>query len=307
MRSININLTSKCNASCEHCCFSCSPSSKEEISEKEIDLLLHKVLNDEEVKQISLTGGEALLRKKLVLDIIQRSHEAGKTVTLITNGFWAANDRCTNKMLDELVNSGLDALTISYDKYHSKFIPVENIQRILKVGKRLKLYISINIVTDKRYKISNIIDDLGTEVFGIPITIMPVSDVGNAKNIDCNNLYYEKFDDISLKCPASSWEFTIHHDGNVYPCCSPAVFESNLNFGNIRKESIEDIENNILTSGILFILQKEGLSWFIDHYNIDISELQITSICDLCRYIFSDNFDLNDIYSDIKQYYENIM
>ncbi|EGQ1587003.1 YydG family peptide radical SAM peptide maturase, partial [Staphylococcus pseudintermedius] len=26
-KSVSINLTSKCNATCDHCCFSCSPKS----------------------------------------------------------------------------------------------------------------------------------------------------------------------------------------------------------------------------------------------------------------------------------------
>lgn len=89
MKSIVLNIDSKCNASCKHCCFSCSPKSSEYLNDKELDNLVEYVLSNDEIEVVSLTGGEALLRKDKVLEIIKLISSVGKKITLISNGYWA--------------------------------------------------------------------------------------------------------------------------------------------------------------------------------------------------------------------------
>lgn len=52
------------------------------------------------------------------------------------------------------------------------------------------------------------------------------------------------------------WKIAIHHDGYVYPCCSPVVFETELRIGNIRKQSMDKIIHDIENNGLLYIGKK---------------------------------------------------
>lgn len=68
--SVDINVSAKCTASCRHCCFSCTPHSLECLSDKEIDGILDYIELNQDVKRVSITGGEPLLRYEKVKEII---------------------------------------------------------------------------------------------------------------------------------------------------------------------------------------------------------------------------------------------
>ena len=110
--------------------------------------------------------------------------------------------------------------------------------------------------------------------------------------------------ELDLSCPATGWEFVVHHDGYIYPCCSPSVFESELRLGNIADSSIEALEKKFYSNILLYILKEEGLSWFIEKMNLDISDMKFVSTCEICKYIFSDIDRINSITDDMKLYYD---
>ncbi|EGO9014185.1 YydG family peptide radical SAM peptide maturase, partial [Enterococcus faecalis] len=43
--SVVVNLGARCNASCEHCCFSCSPTKKEALDKNEVINLVENFSN----------------------------------------------------------------------------------------------------------------------------------------------------------------------------------------------------------------------------------------------------------------------
>lgn len=305
MKSIVLNVSQKCNAQCKHCCFSCSPNSKNGFNEQELNNILNAILSNKEIKVVSITGGEPLINKNRILDLIVKISDSGKEVTLITNGFWATSTRRTKKILQELVTSGLRYLTISFDDYHAEFIPVENIKRLLTEIANFPITVAINMVVDKKNTGLKILSELGESVFGVQITMVPASPVGNAKQINIDDLYLKDFSKHNLDCPSSSWEIVIHHDGYVYPCCSPSVFETDLRVGNIRTESLEEIDQSLFSNIALYILQKEGLEWFIKQFRLEeeIASKKFVSTCEICRYIFTQR-DLSIIYREMIDYYE---
>lgn len=304
MKSIVINLTQKCNAKCAHCCFGCLPSSENYLTDDEIEKIVHYAETHDDVKVVSLTGGEALLRKNKVLEITRRLSSIGKDVTLISNGFWATNDRTTRRILEELSQSGLRYLTISFDDYHVKYIPIQNIKRLLTIIREFDIEIAINMVVDRKNKGLHLLEELGECIFGIQITIVPASPVGRSKTLNYEDLYFKNVDELDLTCPATGWEFVVHHDGYVYPCCSPSVFESELRLGSLENSTIEDLEDQFYSNILLYILKQEGLKWFINKMKLDLSNMEFVSTCEICRYVFSDINRIKSIIEDMKVYYE---
>lgn len=307
MRSLAINIDSKCTASCSDCCFECSPQAKEHISNEEISHIMSYVKVHKDVRQVSITGGEPMLRREEVVEIIKLCSSLGKEVTLITNGFWAIDPEVAERTVGELVSDGLSALTVSYDEFHSEFIPVDRIRNLLSAARKFDISIALNMVVSRDRRGIKLLDELGSSVFGVPITAVPVSRAGRAKEIDEKELYFSDFNEKNmLRCPVHSWEFVIHHDGYVYPCCSPCVFESNLRVGNIRTQSIEEIENKLFSNIILYILQMEGLSWFIDKMKLSLDSEKFVSVCEICQKVFSDQDALDGIYDEVVRYYDTL-
>ncbi|MCS4487943.1 YydG family radical SAM peptide epimerase [Streptococcus sciuri] len=304
MKSIVINLTQRCNAKCSHCCFECLPNSNNYLTDDEIEKVVSYAESHDEVKVVSLTGGEALLRKNKVLEIIQRLSSVGKEVTLISNGFWATSETTTERMLSELKLAGLNYLTISYDDYHAEYIPIANIKRLLTLIKKFDIGVALNMVVDKKHIGVGLLRDLGESIFGIQITMVPASPVGRATNLNVDDLYLKTVRELELSCPATGWEFVVHHDGYIYPCCSPSVFESNLRIGSITGDGVEKLESQLYSNILLYILKKEGFKWFIEKMHLDLSKQKFVSSCEICRFIFSDVEKIRAISDDIKDYYE---
>lgn len=304
MKSIVINLTQKCNAKCVHCCFECLPNSSNYLTDDEIEKIVSYAESHDDVKVVSLTGGEALLRKNKVLEIIQRLSLVGKETTLISNAFWATTEAVTERILSELKLAGLNYLTISYDDYHAEYIPISNVKRLLTIIKKFDIEVALNMVVDRKHIGVDLLKDLGESVFGVRVTMVPASPVGRANDLNHNDLYFKTIEELELTCPATGWEFVVHHDGYVYPCCSPSVFESNLRIGCIAEYEVEKLESQLYSNILLYILKKEGFKWFIEKMHLDLSKQKFVSSCEVCRFIFSDMEKIRAISNDIKDYYE---
>lgn len=303
-KSIVINLTQKCNAKCVHCCFECLPNSSNYLTDDEIEKIVSYAESHDDVKVVSLTGGEALLRKNKVLEIIQRLSLVGKETTLISNAFWATTEAVTERILSELKLAGLNYLTISYDDYHAEYIPISNVKRLLTIIKKFDIEVALNMVVHRKHIGVDLLKDLGESVFGVRVTMVPASPVGRANDLNHNDLYFKTIEELELTCPATGWEFVVHHDGYVYPCCSPSVFESNLRIGSIAEYEVEKLESQLYSNILLYILKKEGFKWFIEKMHLDLSKQRFVSSCEVCRFIFSDMEKIRAISNDIKDYYE---
>lgn len=87
-KSVSINLTSKCNATCDHCCFSCSPKSTIKMEDFYIRETILEFAKDSNVEVISFTGGEIFLNYEFLEELLKITKNYNKKVTLISNGFW---------------------------------------------------------------------------------------------------------------------------------------------------------------------------------------------------------------------------
>lgn len=141
-------------------------------------------------------------------------------------------------------------------------------------------------------------------LFYTSVTKVPVARAGRANNIDKNNLYLKPFDWFSLNCPSTSWEFVVHHNGYVYPCCSPTVFETSLSVGSINDSTIDKLDDRLYSNILLYVLKKEGLRWFINHLKLNLTNLYFVSNCEICKYIFSDYKNIDKIRDDLYEYYQ---
>lgn len=308
MKNLSINISAKCNAECKHCCFSCSPYKEERLSDNEIwDIVNYGILNDE-IKEIAITGGEPFLYENLVCDIIKKVSNSGKIATCITNGFWGASKKIAREKLKKLCDIGLRVLTISCDDFHNEYVPIEFINNILMASFNLPIKISINMTVTKDRDGNNILDKLKDNLLGVPITRFSAGPVGKAKNLDKNSLYYKIDINDNIKCSEPSSGMVVHHDGYVYPCCSPMIFETILRFGSVRDYSLNELENKFQSNILIYIIKKEGLSWFVEKCKlkgIDIFKEKYISSCHLCYDLFKDDYIINNLVDDIKDYYEN--
>ena len=311
MDNITINILSKCNAKCGHCCFSCSPNSTDKLEEEEIWNILNYAIANDEIKEIALTGGEIFLKEKLVCDIIKKVSAAGKVVTCISNGFWGRTPEKAKQKLEKFCALGLRHLSLSYDDFHAKYVKIECIENILNAAVQLPIQIKLNMTVTKENDGIWILDRLKNSLLGVAITRFSAAPVGEAKNIPEKHLYHKLNSNLTMKCSEPNSGLVINHDGYVLPCCSPLVIDSFLKIGNIRNDDIANLEKKMYSNVLMYIIKKEGLNWFVEKLEkrgiFSFSDKWYTSSCELCRDLFINDEVVKILYEDIRQYHEEYL
>lgn len=91
VRSIHWSITGKCNLRCKHCYMSAPVQKYKDLSTDEIDALIEQMV-DAEIHQVSLTGGEPLIRKDF-WQIVEKLQSANIRISQIfTNGLLVTDE-----------------------------------------------------------------------------------------------------------------------------------------------------------------------------------------------------------------------
>lgn len=183
-------------------------------------------------------------------------------------------------------------LTISYDDFHAPFVSVERIQNVLIASKASSIPTILNMCVSKTKTSLDLLDRLGEAVLGVKVTRFPVIPCGTGKNIPVEDLYLQSVEHMSLRCPG--FEIIYYNDGNVYPCCSPPIFDTGMHLGKIGSTDHEGFTKRVERNELLAAIQKLGLGWFLQKIRELAPESRLAglkeavSVCDVCTQILSD-------------------
>lgn len=145
--SAGIFLSYKCNASCRHCMYACSPRWPGDwISETDLKEIL-KVLaiyiepapygpGSVSVSYgLHFTGGEPFLKFSLLCKAVMLAEKFQIPSTFVeTNCFWAKNDQDTRSKLFKLKKLGLKGIMISVNPFYLEYVPFENTRRCIDIS-----------------------------------------------------------------------------------------------------------------------------------------------------------------------------
>lgn len=284
--SIGIALTRKCNASCDMCCFECGPDKTECLDKETLFRIIKEAAQIKGIRKIGFTGGEALLYKELLLDGIRMVKYHQMQASLTSNGFWGNTPKRAFAYLQELSQAGLDSLTISVDEFHQQYVELDSIRNILRANRHVGLSISLAVGDSLGQRNAlEIIKELGKDCYTIPLFLYPFMPVGRGE---------KRLTNVALVPYESSWRchnartLSILYDGRVYPCCSQAVYESEMCGGNIHTDSLEAIIHRFRYNSIFNLLVNDGF----EPFRKDAAEMGIElqseyhSACHLCHELF---------------------
>lgn len=136
-RYIELDVTYQCSAKCRHCCFACSPTKEGVMSVEDARNYIAEARKlGLTGRQITITGGEALLYYETVLGIVQAAAELGMTPlhAIQSNASWCTTDELTRERLTALRDAGLGGIFFSADVYHREFIPAERTRRGVRIA-----------------------------------------------------------------------------------------------------------------------------------------------------------------------------
>ncbi len=148
--SAGLFLSYKCNSTCRHCMYACSPRWPAHwISLKDAEQVLAQLaramrgkypdpapvgLND----GVHFTGGEPFLNYELLLHLAGTATRLGIPSTFVeTNGFWCRDDRTAREQLRTLKEAGLGGIMVSANPFILEQIPFERTERAVRIGREV--------------------------------------------------------------------------------------------------------------------------------------------------------------------------
>lgn len=130
--------THKCTASCESCCFGCSPRINHKMSFDDMKYHVDQAVETfPTLRVMVISGGECFLLGKDLDRIIAYSSQKGLITRVVTNAFWATTYDIAYSRLLQLKQAGLCELNLSTGKNHQQYVNPNNIVNAATSGARV--------------------------------------------------------------------------------------------------------------------------------------------------------------------------
>ena len=230
------------------------------------------------IDRVGFTGGEPFLARRFLYSVTRFAVKEGFFFTqIVTNGVWHKNDDDLRSCLERLSNCGYDgSILLSVDGYHKQ--DLRKVARFITVARsiwRRQDLVSIAYVTGRdsatKQKISKLAELLGARLkhFGtryahiksdgifIKIGKIDLSPIGKAVRLK------DPWDGRWFKedhCRGPGNLFFVEPSGEVKPCCGYASESRVLSLGNIKKDTVSRIVENIRQNRIVYAIFNSGLS-----------------------------------------------
>ena len=171
MKILGLSLTDKCNASCEVCCFQCSPRGSFLIDEAVAMRYIDEAAAIGTVRMLYFSGGEPLLFPETLKRLSGYAFERYGIHSLVaTNGFWGADIERGTALMRELAECGLSKVRISADLYHQRYIPADAVRGALRIAHELGILSHITVMDVKGHpNMRATIESLRPEIYLAPL------------------------------------------------------------------------------------------------------------------------------------------
>ncbi len=274
---VSIFLDYKCNFSCSHCSVGSSPKTSFPMPEEVLDRALEQIASIKSVKTVVFTGGEATLRRELLLEGIRRASELGYRTRLVTNVWWAKTEEKAVAYLKTLKEAGLSEFNTSFDDYRLPFIGFEKVVNAVKAARKVGFPMGIGVIRGKdaqwdEDRVKKVLaEELGIEQKDLSRWVTIIADYptpsGTGEDLDMSGC--DAGEKLDLGCLEILKTLSIHPNGSVKACCGHVMFYAkDLSLGNLMKEELSTIvgraQRNVLywwihMSGPKRILERLGV------------------------------------------------
>ncbi|MFA5504375.1 MAG: radical SAM protein [Vulcanimicrobiota bacterium] len=288
MSNAVVMLTRKCNMSCRHCSVESHPGITTEPSPEELRRLVME-LGEAGVRRLQFTGGEPLIRHRLLFELMELAHTRyGITTAIVSNGFWGKKPERARDFFHQMVKHGLVRLAISYDRFHAKFMGPEPVCNILEVARREQWIVNINITrTADDHELEELLAPF-TPYENAAFRFYDVQPVGFAQGL--NEDLRGQLEGFCSGCEQP----TVCDDGRVAACNGPAYFEprhSALLLGHLKEGPISELLERHQSDPILETIRLSGpmelkrVLQSTPEFRDFGSQSHYSGMCQLCREI----------------------
>lgn len=147
-------VTYRCTASCDHCCFHCSPRSSGTVPFRRLLALIDEAAAVGTLQAVVFTGGEPFLLGESLKQLIAYAAEHGFVTRCVSNGYWAKTEAIAQKRVEELAAAGLKELNLSTGTFHSRYVPLKRVINAMCAASDAGLAVFVTVETFEGSEIS---------------------------------------------------------------------------------------------------------------------------------------------------------
>jgi len=283
--TFGIQYTNRCNYSCAHCAAGSSYRVINDNIGLEFMLSVIDGIKNTGFKEIALTGGECLIFKKDIFQIIKKAVSQNLRVKLVTNGFWVADNHLLENISKALVACGLNKLIFSIDKFHQQFTKLETLISAIDYITRKFPEMEVEIYTVKLGKkdkeqeqILSIIKDRLNNLNIFSQKLLPY---GRAKKLPEALFLHMDRDNLKTPCDQVFSPF-IDHEKNLYYCSNAYVLGERSPLFVKKIQTCSDLKLQIEKLKESILLKSLSTVGPIEIFGPPEPEKEFISICEFC-------------------------
>ena len=278
LKQLSIVVGTRCNFKCAHCTWKDQERGKD-LSPYEVAALKAAIARHAP-KGLLFTGGEPTLYVPLINEMIT-AHPAPKrlNVTVTTNGHFAGSEASARELLASFKT--LHQVQLSYDKFHSEFLPFKNVGNLYRACKKMGIAFSSFFAIQSPLDLPSMAEL--SRVGKFTIGVQKVIPRGQARK---NNVgfVYPYFDRQVLRRRCPNMGSVSYTRGKGFSVCCSDLVRRNLPIRAAHR-TIEDH----LKSGFYRLMEKNSFGELLRKFSIPETGIKPrhSEECELCRYIFS--------------------
>jgi len=143
LSGVHLLLTYKCLYECDHCFVWSSPGSEGTMTLAHVEDIIRQAREIPSVTRVYFEGGEPFLFYPLMLRGVELARKLSLEVGVVTNAYFATDDRATDLWLRPLADLGISDLSLSADSYHGTGEANKMVQRAKRTAKRLGIPVGV--------------------------------------------------------------------------------------------------------------------------------------------------------------------
>lgn len=232
----------QCDVVCHHCVFSSGPSIRERLRLEHIVSAIREAAAVSTVKRVTVSGGESFLDFKYLLSVAEAARSSALLFRVVTNGSFATSSGLAESRINSLASIGIEAVSLSWDQYHSQFIDPDRIKNVIRACRKRGVSVRLTAVVSKMSNLYSALELLGDDAFELPISQVKCLPVGRAeKKVRSEHLLEPSPSDMRRACRADFDTLSLTPNGDVFPCCAVGGFTDGIRLGRYPDEPIESL------------------------------------------------------------------
>ena len=239
-----------------------------------------------------LTGGEALLRPRLVQELIRLAHGVDTKVYLISGMFFARHGTIPPAIRAAI--AGVDHFSASLDVFHEAQVSRADVLRALHEVRAMGKDISIQVTgTDAADPyLAEVTSDIRRSFDDrVPAIVTQLSSVGRAKDWlpAAERPHHVSLEFAPAPCVAATWP-VVSFDGTVVACCNQSVVDgpppAHLRLGHAASDGWATIRDRFLTSPMVRGIRVFGPEYLAATYSA--GTVACDGYCSTCKRLSDD-------------------